>query len=227
MSMVRRMGRLISANFHSLADRWEDPHAVLQQAVRDSEHRLREVMDEAAQLMACEKLLSRQLAEQELLAGRCRARAAEALRDGDEELCRSWLRQRREYKQAAKELAAEVASTRTAVHHIKARLESLQHQQARERRRVVVLRARHTAAAVRYQLAQQALLASEPVGDDGYREDMQRVELAIAHQEARAELFEISSRLAVSTTALAAGDDLADELDLLRNELSAPAKAEQ
>ncbi|MEX0715394.1 MAG: PspA/IM30 family protein, partial [Planctomycetaceae bacterium] len=61
MRIFARISDIISANLNDVIDRFEDPEAMLKQAVREMEQALDSTTDAAAKAIASERLLVRQL----------------------------------------------------------------------------------------------------------------------------------------------------------------------
>lgn len=190
MSILHRVGQVISANAHELVDTWEDPRVMLRHALRQQEEQLSATLDRAAKVVACEKLLARQLEEQRRRASRCRDLAAEALRQQDETRARQWLSQRREAQQSAAALAHELARVESASQRLKARIGDMRLQLAEQRRQVLTLEARQRAAEAWRIIASRA---GRPLSDRGllkpFDRYLARIESLEAEAEAEVELY--------------------------------------
>ena len=64
MRILSRFSDLVSANFHSLFDRLENPIVMIEQVVREMEDRLAAARSYAATAIAAERRLARELAAQ-------------------------------------------------------------------------------------------------------------------------------------------------------------------
>ena len=60
MRLFKRIGDIISANLNDLTDHFEDPEAMLRQAIREMETSINEVTEQTAKAMANEKTLTRE-----------------------------------------------------------------------------------------------------------------------------------------------------------------------
>ena len=94
MPIFQRITDIISANLNELIDRFEDPPAMLRQAVREMESSVDETMQAAAQAIAHERLLERELAQRRRRVDRLHELAAAALRQDDEPAARHALAER-------------------------------------------------------------------------------------------------------------------------------------
>ena len=63
MGLFRRFGDIVSANLNDLVNHFEDPEKMLRQAIREMEEAVASALNEAAKVVANEKLLAKQLAE--------------------------------------------------------------------------------------------------------------------------------------------------------------------
>ena len=79
MGLFQRVGDILSANFNDLIDRFEDPEKMLRQAIREMEALIAETLDGAAQSIATEKLIGKDLASVEQLSKAWQERAAKAV----------------------------------------------------------------------------------------------------------------------------------------------------
>ena len=65
MRLLSRLADIVSANLNELIERYEDPELLLKQAVCEMDESLRAALENAVKVVAHEKLLARQLAEEE------------------------------------------------------------------------------------------------------------------------------------------------------------------
>ena len=82
MQLFRRISDIIAANLNDMVDRFEDPEVMLKQAIREMETMIEQTTGAAARAVAGERLLAKDLADQERNAQRWRARAEDAVRRG-------------------------------------------------------------------------------------------------------------------------------------------------
>ena len=90
MGLFRKMNDIVTANLHEMVDRFENPQTMLKQAIREMEQALSQSLDSAA-VVASEKLLESQLAEQSRQAQRWHSRAEAAIASGSDEQARDAL----------------------------------------------------------------------------------------------------------------------------------------
>lgn len=94
MPIFQRISDIISANLNELIDRFEDPPAMLNQAVREVERSVDQTMQAAAQAIAHERLLERELASRRQRVDQLREVAGDALRRNDDPAARRALAER-------------------------------------------------------------------------------------------------------------------------------------
>lgn len=149
MGLIKRMSGLVTANLNDLLDNCEDPETMLRQAVREMETALGRLMDGAARAIAHEKLLSRQLTEQQQAIGQ-RGRAAElALARGDEAAARRELRRKIEHTQLADALAHQAATAEELGDRLRQQVTAMRLKLAEARRKLAEISARNRAAIAR------------------------------------------------------------------------------
>ncbi len=95
MGIFDRMSRVISSNFNALLDEAEDPAKSLAQTLRDMEHQLRLAKKELVRAVAAERQLKNKVGELERESTRWEKRAELAVENGDDELARQALLQKR------------------------------------------------------------------------------------------------------------------------------------
>src|SRR5688500_10954739 len=112
MGPFRRVSDIMSANVSELVDRVEDPEAMLKEAIRDRETAIDRCLDGAAKAIAEERLLGRQLDEYRRANERLHAKAAAAVKRGDDAAARSALSLRAEQEKLIAALDDQLQSSR-------------------------------------------------------------------------------------------------------------------
>jgi phage shock protein A len=189
MSLFHRVSDILSANIAELIERYEDPELLLKQAVREMEESIRKAMEHAVQVVAHEKVLSRQLAKEESAATLWRERAETAVRRGDDHTAREALREKRGREELCKSLAQHLEETSRAGHTLRHQIESMRLRSEDAKRKLHLLAARQHAAKARQQLLLE--FRRTPFEGDAFQkfERMcRKVERTEAEAEARADL---------------------------------------
>src|SRR5438105_2312215 len=101
MGLFQRIGDIISANFNDMVDQFEDPEAMLKQAVREMETAIGEAKQEVVQTMASEKMVRKNRTDNERQVQEWQQRAEKAVLAGDEALARKALVRKEEYEKVA------------------------------------------------------------------------------------------------------------------------------
>jgi phage shock protein A len=190
MGLLKRMSNLLSANLNDLIDQCEDPEKLLRQAVRDMETALGQLMDGAARAIAHQKLLARQLHEQQQSITQ-RVRTAElALARGDEAAARRELRRKIEHTQLADALAQQSTSAEELSERLRSQVAAMRLKLAEARRRLAEISVRNRAAIARRKFV--AALPTEANGGDAinaFQRICAKVEQSEAETEALLELL--------------------------------------
>ena len=154
MGLVKRVGNLFTANLNDLVDQCENPEKMLRQAVRDMETALGKLMDGAARAIAHDKLLSRQLLDQQRAIER-RIRSAEAaVARSNDDGARRELRHKAEHQQLADALGQEVESAQALSQGLRNQVTAMRIKLAEARRKLADISARSLAADARRKFVQ-------------------------------------------------------------------------
>jgi len=189
MRLISRLGDIVSANLNELVERYEDPELLLKQAVCEMDESLRAALENAVKVVAHEKLLARQLAEEEAGVSAWHEQAAAAVRRGDDAAARSALRSKRERENVVGVLTKQLAEATAAGQRLRSDIEALRLRTEEAKRKLTLLAARQRAAAARQRLLREFNAA--PLGDEAFAkfERMcRKVEAAEAEADALAEL---------------------------------------
>lgn len=151
MGFIKRMSCLVSANLNDLLDNCEDPEKMLRQAVREMETAVGRMMDGAARAIAHQKLLARQLSEQQQVALQRLRKAEQAVARGDESTARRELGRKREHTQVAEALASQAAATEELCERLRRQVTAMRLKLAEARRKLAEIAARNQAAVARRQ----------------------------------------------------------------------------
>jgi phage shock protein A len=187
MGLFQRMGDIISANLHEMIDRFEDPQAMLKQAIREMEQAIAQSLDRAVEVIASEKLLARQVAENREAVSRWQQAAVRAVPAGDDSAARRALARKGEHEKLLAALEAERQAAEQTAARLRCQIGAMRAKLAEARRRLATLAARQHLAATRSRRARTVL----GVGDAGFERFqcmVSRLEQAEAEADAREEL---------------------------------------
>lgn len=157
MNIFRRVNDIISANLNDLIDRFEDPEAMLRQAIREMEAAIDDSMHAAAQVIAEERLLTRQLDELHRSSERLRDRAAAAVQRGEDSVARSALSQKAEHDKLIAALDDQLQSAGRHSAKLRRQVAAMRVRLGEARHKLQTYIARDRAAAARRQFAGDAL----------------------------------------------------------------------
>ncbi|HEX3654784.1 MAG TPA: PspA/IM30 family protein [Pirellulales bacterium] len=153
MGLFKRMSDIISANLNDMAESYEDPEKMLKQAVYEMESSIDEARRNVARSMASEKMLAKELAENERQTSQWQSRAEAAVASGDDQLARKALSRKQEFEKLVAALTDQSAAATEASTTLRRQLDGMQAKLADARRRLGTLTARKKAADVRAKVA--------------------------------------------------------------------------
>jgi phage shock protein A len=153
MRLIQRINSILNANLNDFLERLEDPRKLLEQAVREMEDTIRSAREDAASVLASVKLLSRQIAQHEVMAGKWQNQARAAFRSEDETAAKNALMRRQEHVTLAAVLQSRRDEADAVGQRLRRQIESMQARQCECRRRLSTLVVRNPAAKVRRRLA--------------------------------------------------------------------------
>lgn len=191
MGLFSRIGDIISANLNDLTESFEDPEAMLRQAIREMETSINEVTEQTAKAMASQKTMQRELERNRQQAEQWQGRAERAVAEGDDGLARRALSRKREHEKLAAALDDQLAAARDSVGTLRRQLDAMKAKLAEAKRSYATLSARKRAADFRKKMS--AELDRTPCSVDSnafskFDRLREKVELAEAEAEALAEL---------------------------------------
>jgi phage shock protein A len=157
MGIFRRVSDIISANFNDLVDRFEDPEAMLRQAIREMETAIDNCLDGAAKAIAEERLLARQLDDYRRSNERLHEKAAAAVKRGDDAAARSALTLRAEQEKLIAALDDQLQSSRRHSARLRNQVAAMRVRLAEARSKLQTCIARNRAAEARRQFAVDAV----------------------------------------------------------------------
>jgi phage shock protein A len=126
MGIFDRMGKVISSNFNGLVDGLQDPRKSVEQTLLEMQEQIRAARREVVSAVAAEKQLRGKLDELDAQAAKWASRAELAVKDGDDELAREALMQKKRVTGERDRAEALRGEQRAAAHEMKAELERME-----------------------------------------------------------------------------------------------------
>ena len=183
MGMFKRISDIVSANFNEMVDHWEEPEKMLRQAIREMEITIEESNRSVAKAMASEKLVGKELAENQRQAKEWQTRAETAVAAGDDGLARKALARKQEHDKVAAALSDQHTASQEASVTLRRQLEAMQAKLTDAKRRLGTLAARKKAADVRARV--QIGKLDPKLNDDAFAKfDRLREKVEMAEAEA-------------------------------------------
>lgn len=184
MKLFRRVNAILTANLNDLVDRFEDPPTMLKQAIREMEETIQAALENAAEVVASEKLLDRQISAQETQAEASQRQAEAAIARGDDNAARSALVRKKEHETVLGVLGDQREETHATAERLKRQISAMQIRLGEARRKFNALAARQSAAKARSKLATQ--FADSSTGHEAFSL-FDRMTSRIEAEEARAD----------------------------------------
>jgi phage shock protein A len=189
MPIFRRITDIISANLNELVDRFEDPPAMLRQAVREMERSVDQTMQAAARAIAHERLLERDLVQRRERVERLRELAAAALRRDDESAARHALAERARLQVLISALDDQLASAHNESEILRRQTQALRLRLAEARQMQHLYVARSRAADARRNMVRSTVPVASALGTfERFDRACEAIELREAESAAYAEL---------------------------------------
>lgn len=202
MKIFHRINDIFCANIHEMMDRFEDPEAMLKQAIREMEESIENVSVETAKAIAGEKRLAKELASNELEAQQWNHRAEQAVQNEDDHLARKALSRKKECQNLAQAIREQLEGVKKATDTLKNQLAAMNAKLAEAKRHLAGLLIRKKAADIRKQSATSLdPKFSAPFSSSAFRK-FDRLREKVEEAEAEAD--------ALSELQLLGGQSLAD-----------------
>lgn len=184
MGLFQRVNDIISANLNEMVEKFEDPETMLKQAIREMESSIAEARREVVQVMASEKLVSKNVADNQRQARAWEEQATRAMQAGDERLARKALTRKQEHGKVSAALKDQLSATTEASLTLRRQLEAMQAKLAEAKRRLGAFSARKKAAAVNARLEHAV---KDVQIDNGAFEKFDRLRQKVERLEAEAD----------------------------------------
>ncbi len=217
MGLLDRLSRLLRSNLNAFISDAEDPIKILDQSVSDMQEDLVKLRQAVAMAIASQKRLENQASQAKGHIKNWFSRAELALKKGDEDLAREALSRKKTFQETFESLSTQFASQNGKVEKLKKSLLLLERKIAEARTKKDMLKARAQAAKAQQQI-------QSAVGDVTSKSAM----AAFERMEDKVEALEASGQAALDLAgedleskfaALEGGDDIEQELEILRSQL--------
>jgi phage shock protein A len=221
MGLFQRIGDIITANLNEMTASFEDPEKMLKQAIREMEQSIGEAIQETAKVLANEKRMARELANNQREATEWQRKAEQAVAAGDDGLARKALSRKQEHQKLVTALQDQLTAAEDASRTLKHQLEGMQAKLAEAKRSLATLSARNRAAEFKKKVHTSAMSSeSSVVSDDAFAKFdrlREKVEQAEAEADALAELRGCAAATDdPPASSEAASADIEDELAALK-----------
>ena len=220
MGLFQRISDIISANLNEMTESMEDPETMLKQAIREMEQSIADATRETAKVLANEKLMAKELSNNEQQALDWQRKAERAVDAGDDGLARKALMRKTEHQKLVTALRDQLSSAQDASRILKHQLEGMQAKLSEAKRNLSTLSARKRAADFKKKMNTAPSVLEASGADDAFAkfERMrEKVERAEAEADALAELRGVPDSMALdSADSGISGDDLDTELEALK-----------
>lgn len=226
MGLFQRISDIISANLSDMAEGFEDPEMMLKQAIREMEQSIADATQETAKVLANEKLLTKELQNNEQQSQDWQRKAEKSVEAGDDELARKALSRKQEHGKLVVALTDQLKLARDATQMLRHQLEGMQAKLSEAKRNLATLSARKKAADFKRKMATSAVASeSSTLASDAFAKFdrmREKVERAEAEADALVELQAGSVKNVADEPAFSnpAEDEINDELQAMKKKLA-------
>ncbi len=225
MGVFKRLRDLTMASINDLLDKAEDPVKMLNQFLRDMEEDIQEAESGVAKQIAIEMKFKQQVDESEDMVQKRTEQAMKALEQGNEDLARRALEDKKEHQNRFDELKIQYTTAKTNADQLRSQLAEMKDEYNKLKNKKDLLIARAEAAKAQKQINQ----AMSGFGSDNAAKGFDRMSEKVLQMEAEAkassELRGSNKSLDDELDSLGAGSGVDDELAAMKAQLA--AKKEQ
>jgi phage shock protein A len=224
VGVFKRISDIISANLNDMTEGFEDPEAMLRQAVREMEQTIAEVTEQTAKAMANETTLSRELERNRVQQRQWQDRAEKAIMDGNDELASKALGRKGEHEKLVVALSDQLGAAQEASESLRHQLAAMKAKLSEGKRNLATLSARKRAADFRKKMVTQVAGLTPEVDDSAFAK-FDRMKAKVEQAEAEAAAMAELRGMDVGGPAASDADtsdehlDVADELAELKRKL--------
>lgn len=217
MELIKRIQRVIRANFNSALASKEDPEKILEQTVMEMQQHLLQLRQGIAQAIATQKRTERQAASAQSTAQEWYLRAQLALQQGNEPLAREALTKRQVYVDAAETFSSQIGEQLEIVSKLKKDMRTLELKIAEAKTKKDMYIARVRSAEASYKLQEMLSGGSATNSLNAF----ERMEEKVFQIEAKSELMNQlgSDDLQKQFDALEAGNDVDKQLASMKTQI--------
>ncbi|OGX61164.1 MAG: phage shock protein A [Paenibacillus sp. RIFOXYA1_FULL_44_5] len=220
MGIFKRMRDMTMATVNDLLDKAEDPVKMLNQFLRDMEEDIQEAEVAVAKQIAIEKKFKQQVEEAEEMVQKREQQAMKALEQGNEELARKALKDKKEHQIRYDEMNQQHETAKLNADKLRAQLQEMKDEYGKMKNKKEMLVARAETAKAQKQINQ----AMSGFGGDNAAKGFDRMSEKVLQMEAEAEasseLRSSSKSLDDEMKQLDAHDDIDDELAMLKAKMA-------
>ncbi|MVO98945.1 MULTISPECIES: PspA/IM30 family protein [Paenibacillus] len=220
MGIFKRLRDLTMASMNDLLDKAEDPVKMLNQFLRDMEQDIQEAEVAVAKQIAIEKKFKQQYEEAEEMVEKRTEQAMKALEQGNEDLARRALEDKKEHQIKFDEMKRQFDVAKTNADQLRSQLSEMKDEFTKLKNKKDLLIARAEAAKAQKHINQ----ALSGFGSDNAAKGFDRMSEKVLQMEAEAqasnELRSKSKSLDDELDKLGATDGIADELAAMKAKLA-------
>ena len=226
MGLFKRISDIISANLNDMTEGFEDPELMLKQAIREMEQSIGDATQETAKVQANEKLLAKELQNNENQVAEWQRKAEKSVEARDDELARKALSRKQEHHKLVVALSDQLDLAKDASKTLKHQLEGMQAKLSEAKRNLANLSARKKAADFKKKMATSSNLVESGSAADNAFAKFDRLREKVERAEAEADaLQELQSTESLSTLdeirlPSRAEEEVDDELQALKKKFA-------
>ncbi|TMV44000.1 PspA/IM30 family protein [Paenibacillus mesophilus] len=221
MGIFKRLRDLTMASINDLLDKAEDPVKMLSQFLRDMEEDILEAETAVAKQIAIEKKFKQQADEAEDMVNRRGEQAMKALEQGNEELARKALQDKKEHQARFDEMKRQYDIAKTNADQLRGQLSEMKDEFGKMKNKKDLLVARAEAAKAQKQINQTMSGFGQDNAAKGFERMNEKVLQMEAEAEASKDIRNSNRTLDDELSQLDKGGGVEDELAAMKAKLAA------
>lgn len=221
MGIFKRLRDLTMASINDLLDKAEDPVKMLSQFLRDMEEDILEAETAVAKQIAIEKKFKQQADEAEDMVNRRGEQAMKALEQGNEELARKALQDKKEHQTRFDEMKRQYDIAKTNADQLRGQLSEMKDEFGKMKNKKDLLVARAEAAKAQKQINQTMSGFGQDNAAKGFERMNEKVLQMEAEAEASKDIRNSNRTLDDELSQLDKGGGVEDELAAMKAKLAA------